>query len=188
MHVKRFLRYLHRDQNSGVKRQTTGPSTIGVLGLDARISGHVRFQGALTIDGTVVGDVGAPEGTGAVLVLGQHAVVRGDIVADSVLISGQVTGNVKAPERLEIFGTGVLLGDVETGDIMIQGGAEFQGSCQMLKHAPSLRDESGAPPNEAQKSSLQNLSATAENGRKGRKQKGGKHDAEIAESKTIPQP
>jgi cytoskeletal protein CcmA (bactofilin family) len=127
---------LHRERNTVVKAPVPHSPDIGVLGLDSRVRGHVKFQGTLTVDGTVWGDVQAPEGSGAMLIVGQSATVQGDIVSDAVLISGRVDGNVKARQRVEIFGTGILHGDIETGDIMIQGGAEFQGRCQMLKDAP----------------------------------------------------
>jgi cytoskeletal protein CcmA (bactofilin family) len=109
---------------------------VGLLGLDTQFKGGVRFRGRLTVDGTVTGDIASPEGSGATLVVNQNAVVTGDIVADSVLISGKVTGNIKAKERVEIFSAGLLKGDVHTGDIMIEGGAEFQGFCHMLRPQP----------------------------------------------------
>jgi cytoskeletal protein CcmA (bactofilin family) len=142
-----LLRFLHRDRNTVVPARAVQSLEIGVLGLDSRVQGHVKFEGTLTVDGTVTGDLRAPEGSGAMLVVGQSATIVGDIVSDSVLIGGRVTGSVKAKERVEIFGTGVLHGDIETGDIMIQGGAEFQGNCHMLKDAPLVSDEiAGLPP------------------------------------------
>lgn len=109
---------------------------IGLLGLDSRFKGSVRFAGTLTIDGTVEGGISSVEGSGATLVVNQNAVVIGDIVADSVLISGKVTGNIKARTRVEIFSAGTLTGNVHTGDIMIEGGARFQGFCHMLREQP----------------------------------------------------
>lgn len=117
---------------------------IGLLGLDTRYTGQIHFEGTLTVDGAVEGDVLSPEGSGATLIVNRHASIRGDVVADSVLISGQVTGTLKAKERVEIFSTGRLTGDVHTGDIMVEAGAEFQGFCHMLRPQPPLRPEGGA--------------------------------------------
>ena len=136
--MKRALRFLHRDRHAVVAPPAPVSRDIGVLGVDSRIKGDLKFQGTLTVDGAVLGDIHAPEGSGAMLIIGENASVAGDIVSDSVLISGRVTGNVKAGDRVEIFGTGVLHGDIATGDVMIQGGAEFQGRCQMTKVAPPL--------------------------------------------------
>jgi cytoskeletal protein CcmA (bactofilin family) len=122
---------------------------IGLLGLDTQYQGDVRFRGRLTVDGTVTGHISSPEGSGATLVVNQSAVVTGDIVADSVLISGKVTGNIKAKERVEIFSAGLLKGDVHTGDIMIEGGAEFQGFCHMLRDPPGTAQPAPAAGGEA---------------------------------------
>ncbi len=106
-------------------------SEIGLLGQDTCFEGQIRFAGTLRIDGTVVGDIVSEEGSGSMLVVNQQASVQGNITADAVLISGKVEGDVVAAERVEIFRSGHLKGDVYTGDIMIEGGAEFEGFCHM---------------------------------------------------------
>lgn len=168
--VKRVLDFLHRDRRTVVKPAVPVARDIGVLGLDTRVRGDVRFQGMLTVDGTIAGHIRAPEGSGAVLVVGENATVTGDIVSDSVLISGRITGSVKARERVEIFGTGVLHGDIETGDIMIQGGAEFQGRCQMLKPAAAMRAELEVGPKGAPNETGSAPSPSADASRRGRRQ------------------
>ena len=114
----------HREQEPGAR-------DIGLLGIDTKFEGSIRFTGTLRIDGTVVGNIQSEPGSGSVLIVNQQATVSGDIVSDSVLISGRVEGNVHAHERVEIFRSGQLKGDVYTADIMIEGGAEFQGYCHM---------------------------------------------------------
>jgi cytoskeletal protein CcmA (bactofilin family) len=107
-------------------------SEVGMLGVDSRFEGTIRFKGTLRIDGTVTGTIRSKE-NGTVLIINQNAVVKGDIVADTVLISGRVEGNVKAEERVEVFRTGILRGDMFTATVMIEGGAEFQGECHMIR-------------------------------------------------------
>jgi cytoskeletal protein CcmA (bactofilin family) len=117
----------------GRSKPETVPVTkdIGLLGIDTKFEGTIRFTGTLRIDGSVVGDIRAAPGSGSVLIINQQARVTGDIVSDSVLISGRVEGSVYASERVEIFRSGLLKGDVHTAGIMIEGGAEFQGYCHM---------------------------------------------------------
>lgn len=115
---------------------------IGLLGMDTRFKGHVRFKGTLRLDGDVDGTIISEEGSGSMLIVNQHAVVNGNITSDSVLISGKVRGNIKAMERVEIYRAGSLKGDVYTGDIMIEGGAEFEGNCHMIKNLnPEQREK-----------------------------------------------
>lgn len=106
---------------------------IGLLGIDTRFEGSIRFQGTLRIDGAVIGNIHSKSGGGSLLIINQQASVTGDIVTDSVLISGRVEGNVRAKNRVEIFRSGYLKGDIHTADIMIEGGAEFEGYCHMIE-------------------------------------------------------
>lgn len=125
---------------------------IGLLGTDTRFEGTIRFTGTLRIDGTVAGDIASEPGSGSVLIVNQQASVAGDIVSDSVLISGTVEGNVHARERVEIFRSGSLKGDVFTSEFMIEGGAEFQGYCHMAngeyggERAQASRSDAGGKP------------------------------------------
>ncbi len=104
---------------------------IGLLGVDTHFQGSIRFSGTLRIDGKVEGKVTSEPGSGSVLVVHQQASVLGDIVSDSVLISGEVQGTVRAKRRVEIYASGMLKGDIYTADILIEGGAEFEGYCHM---------------------------------------------------------
>ena len=104
---------------------------IGLLGGDSRFKGLVRFRGTLRVDGLVEGNIQAEPGGGAVLIINQEARVTGDVSADQVLISGTVLGNVRAKERVEIYRSGDLKGDIYTSDIMIEAGAAFAGYCHM---------------------------------------------------------
>lgn len=119
-----------------------GAREIGLLGVDTRFKGHIRFRGTLRLDGQVEGTIVAEEGSGSVLIVNRKAVVTGNIVSDSVLISGSVLGNIKALEKVEIFRTGTLRGDVFTADIVIEAGAEYEGNCRMIKNLnPEQREK-----------------------------------------------
>jgi len=109
---------------------------IGLLGGGTRFEGRIRFRGTLRLDGSVKGDIRSEQGSGSVLVINRNASVTGSIVADSVLISGEVDGNVIARKSVEIFRNGTLKGDIYTGEIMIESGAEFQGRCHMIRDMP----------------------------------------------------
>lgn len=123
-------------------RHSQGAGEIGLLGVDTRFKGHIRFRGTLRLDGEVEGTVVAEEGSGSVLIVNRKAVVTGNIVSDSVLISGSVVGNIKASEKVQIFRTGALKGDVFTGDIVIEAGAEYEGNCRMIKNLdPAQREK-----------------------------------------------
>ena len=129
-------------KNGGSNNGSQPAREIGLLGIDTRFKGTIRFGGTLRLDGVVDGNITSPEGSGSKLIINQDAVVTGNITSDSVLISGRVRGSIKAMERVEIFRAGSLKGDVFTGGIMIEGGAEFEGNCCMLNNlSPDQRQK-----------------------------------------------
>ena len=97
--------------NKAEKKRGTGSDEIGLLGADSHFEGKVFFQGTLRVDGQVTGDMMAKTGTGATLIINQQARVTGNVVADHVLVSGYLKGDVRAEERVEIYRTGTVLGD-----------------------------------------------------------------------------
>ncbi len=111
-------------------RQATSKE-ICLLGADVHFEGSLRFEGTLAIDGIVIGAVTASVGSGSLLSINQQAQITGDVTADMVLISGRVQGDVHARQRVELMRTAHLVGDIYTKDIMVEGGAGFEGFCHM---------------------------------------------------------
>ena len=72
------------------------------------------FKGAIVTDG--------------VLVVGEGAKVDALITAGSLVVEGEVNGNVKAKEAVELRPTAVLRGEVETPSLAIDRGAVFEGT------------------------------------------------------------
>ncbi len=97
-----------------------------VIGPDARFQGNVRSKGYVRVDGTVEGGVSA-EG----VIVGEKAVITGDVTAKIVFIGGKVTGNVTAASSLEIQPRGQVRGDIRTTQLSIADGALFEGHCVM---------------------------------------------------------
>jgi cytoskeletal protein CcmA (bactofilin family) len=99
------------------------------LGKGAEFSGKLMFDGSVRIDGDFKGEI---FGNGT-LVIGEGAGVEADIRVDSVLVSGEVHGQIDVKRSLKIYSTGKLLGDVNTPSFAIEEGAFFEGSCHMTR-------------------------------------------------------
>lgn len=113
----------------------------GLLGVGSRFEGEIRFDGTLRIDGDVFGQITCRSTKPSTVIITEMARVEADIVADNVIISGMVSGNIKAIEKLELFTPGRLEGLVYTSDFSIEDGALFQGECVMIRHL-SFEDKS----------------------------------------------
>jgi cytoskeletal protein CcmA (bactofilin family) len=103
---------------------STGRS-LSYLGPGLRIQGEITGNEDLRLDSTVEGLVSIG---GFRLTLGPGSHMTGDIVAREALISGEVTGDVRARDRIEISKSASIEGDLSTTKIVIEEGAYFKGN------------------------------------------------------------
>jgi len=66
-----------------------------------------------------------------VAMIGESAIVNADLRANSVVISGRVTGEVISRRRVEIRARGQLCGEVTTPSLIVHEGALFDGRCSV---------------------------------------------------------
>lgn len=97
------------------------------LGRGNRQQGELHFSGQAHLEGEFQGLI---QGQGTVLI-GPSAVVRAEIEAAQVIISGRVIGDVKASERIELKKPGHLQGDVTAPLVVMEEGVRFEGRCHM---------------------------------------------------------
>jgi cytoskeletal protein CcmA (bactofilin family) len=103
----------------------------------SEIEGKYTFSGTVMINGKFKGEIVSND----TLIVGEHGVIHATIRAGTVLISGEVVGNVLASERVELRGTARIFGDVEAPVIVVEEGVLFEGHCRMTKNRPA---EAGA--------------------------------------------
>jgi len=111
------------------------PNSKNVLGADVEVKGTIKFQGDMTIDGKVEGEITSP-GT---LTVGENAEIRGEIKTKSVTVLGKVHGNIIVEERCELKTRAVLMGDLKAARLMIEEGATFVGKSEVTPNKVSMR-------------------------------------------------
>lgn len=107
-----------------------------VIADDIRFKGTISFKDSLKIKGTFEGKIKS-EGT---LIVGHSATVQADINTTAASICGTVHGKIRATEKIEMFKSGTLSGDLITPDLYIEQGARLNGNCNM---ADPKKDSSG---------------------------------------------
>ncbi len=98
-----------------------------ILGKGSEFEGKLQFEGTLRIEGIYSGEIISD----SVLVVGEGAKVSAEIDIGTIIINGQVNGNVRAKQGVEIRGDGRLKGNIETPALYIEKGVVFEGSCKM---------------------------------------------------------
>jgi cytoskeletal protein CcmA (bactofilin family) len=102
-----------------------------LIGKSVLIKGQVFAREDLLVDGEVEGNIEMPENR---LTIGVNGKVNAGIKAREVVIQGTVRGNIEAGERIEIRREAKLVGDLKTVRIVIEDGAYFKGSVDIIKH------------------------------------------------------
>ena len=103
-------------------------SGLARLGATLHVKGEITGNEDLHIDGTVEGLVQLEDRK---LAVGASAKVTADIIAREVVVYGNVKGNLRARDRIEIKKDGSVVGDLTTARIMIEDGAYFKGSIEI---------------------------------------------------------
>ena len=98
-----------------------------ILSSDVELKGTLKFNGELTFDGKIDGDI-LSEGS---LSLGDNAVVKGNITVNSVVLRGKISGNVTAKEKIDIKTRTELFGDIRSSRLVMEEGVTFVGQTEV---------------------------------------------------------
>jgi cytoskeletal protein CcmA (bactofilin family) len=102
-------------------------STTAFLGRGAKIVGTISFDGPAQIEGEVEGEITSRD----TLTVGKTASLKASIKGATVIVHGQVTGDIEASTRLELVAPSRVDGDVSTATLVVQEGAVLNGRCTM---------------------------------------------------------
>src|ERR1700730_14864983 len=129
----------NKDEQRGPSSIPSAPNSIGrtgsYLGTGLKIKGEITGNEDLRLDSKVEGLVSIG---GFRLTLGPSAHITADIVAREAVISGEVIGDVRACDRIEIMKSASIMCDLITGKITIEEGAYFNGSVEVGNSTPQI--------------------------------------------------
>src|SRR3974390_2443159 len=108
-----------------------GAATIGKA---VRVVGQIYSKEDLFVDGDLEGTVEALEHK---LTIGPNGTVHASVKAREVVALGTIQGNVEAADKIEIRKDAKLVGDIRTARIIIEDGAYFKGSIDIVKPQPA---------------------------------------------------
>jgi len=103
-----------------------------MLSSDLIVTGHMKTTGDIQIEGVVEGDIQAH-----LLTVGENATVKGEVIADDVVVTGRVVGRVRGI-KVRLTSTARVEGDIVHKTIAIESGAHFEGSVQ--RHDDPLKN------------------------------------------------
>lgn len=100
------------------------------IGKSVVIKGELNGSEDLTIEGQVEGKIELKD---HVLTIGSNGKIKAQVFAKSVIVLGEVNGNVTATEKVDIRDGGSVDGDIVSPRVAIAEGAHFRGSVDMQR-------------------------------------------------------
>jgi cytoskeletal protein CcmA (bactofilin family) len=138
----------------GSKKGNRAAAKINTLiGRDTEIHGDVIFKGGLHLDGIVKGDVKTGEDELAVLTVGVGATIEGNVYVPTVILDGNVIGDVHAAELVELAPNARINGDIFYNRIEMAMGAAVNG--KLVHIEDSQQNQEKAPVRSAIKKEIE---------------------------------
>jgi cytoskeletal protein CcmA (bactofilin family) len=113
----------------------------GFLEQTVKLDGRLEATGTFRVDCALKASLVSAD----TLILAEHAVAQGRLVANTVLIAGRFDGEIEARNKVEIQRGAIVSGRIQTPCLVIEPGAIFDGDCQMPLLAPADGANGEAP-------------------------------------------
>lgn len=105
-----------------------GTNLKSALGSGTVIEGMFSFENPVKIDGVLRGEIKSS----SALIVGPKAKVIARIQVGSLIILGEVEGEIEAEDLIEIRANGSLDGDIVTRRLALEEGGVLNGTCTMI--------------------------------------------------------
>ncbi len=109
------------------------PSSTKSVEIETHVGAGVWFEGELNsnesirLDGFFKGNVTVSD----TLIIGETGKVLGHIKAKNLMCAGKIQGNIDIEEVAEFMSGGAIVGDINTGSLVMPMNVYFKGSCNM---------------------------------------------------------
>ncbi len=117
------------------KAKSSRDKDIDFVGDDLVLEGTIHSHTKLVINGTIKGMINGEKE----ILIGENGQVFGKIEGKSVIVAGQVEGDMTIHDHLEISATGRVEGEINVppGKMVIREGAKVIGQCMTSKPVPA---------------------------------------------------
>ena len=114
-----------------------GADVAAFLGKATECEGRLSFQETVRIDGHLKGEISS-QGT---LIVGEEALIEATIHTSTIVISGEIHGDITASTRIEIHAPAKVIGNIQAPAVVVDEGAFLEGTIQTLPHKAVDKEE-----------------------------------------------
>lgn len=117
------------------RKQQGSAEWTGFLEQSVKVDGKIESKGTFRIDSPMKGTLVSED----TLILGEHAVIEGEIIGNRVVIGGRFNGTIQARGKVEVQPQAIVTGEIHTPCLVIEPGAIFDGQCHMLAQTEAAK-------------------------------------------------
>ena len=114
------------------KRKFVAITTL--IDKDIVISGDTTYTGGIRVDGKIKGNLKVHGDEGSLLIMGYGSKITGDVEVEKAIINGEINGNVKCHDYLELNTNAIVNGSIEYDIIEIHEGSKINGNLKFIKN------------------------------------------------------
>lgn len=108
--------------------QTVNVNEVSRISTGSVVKGEINSPSDIRIDGSFEGKI-ISQGR---VVIGEKAVISGDIICENVDFWGKMTGNLFVKDTLALKEGCAVKGNLNIRRLVVELGASFDGNCKML--------------------------------------------------------
>ena len=113
---------------SRIENELRKDAKMAYITTDCKITGTIKFDGPMRIDGQVDGKIIADNGE---LIIGEACTVKATINTKSAIIEGKVDGKITVSDKIVLRKTAHFIGDLQAKKLVVEEGVTFAGRCNV---------------------------------------------------------
>ena len=114
------------------KRKFVAITTL--IDKDIVISGDTSYTGGIRIDGKMIGNLKVHGEEDSLLIMGHGSKITGNVDVEKAIINGEINGNIKCHDYLELNTNSIVNGTIEYDIIKVQEGSKITGDLKFIKN------------------------------------------------------
>ena len=122
-----------------IKKKRKFVAITTLIDKDILISGDTTYTGGIRVDGKINGNLKVHGEEGSLLIMGHGSKITGDVEVEKAIINGEINGNVKCRDYLELNTNAIVNGSIEYDIIEIHEGSKINGILKFIKNKKKIK-------------------------------------------------
>ena len=121
-----------------IKKKRKFVAITTLIDKDILISGDTTYSGGIRIDGKINGNLIVHGEEDSLLIMGHGSKITGDVEVGKAIINGEINGNIKCRDYLELNTNAIVNGSIEYDIIEVHEGSKITGNLKFTKNSKKI--------------------------------------------------